>query len=196
VNPQSETAASVAASSVPMFPCAEEPAAGGLQAYCRSVATAARVAAAVAEASGETLDRFVARAFAGRVAADDTGSAIVQSDGLALAASRAWEPRTRAAASIHIALVAGFGTPAAAVDSLFVLKVAVPAAVPVDDTHAAVLIFVVVPIDSAAALRAGLTFAADGLVANGWVLDGGGAARFDCDDPERDTAQSPRPALR
>ena len=73
VNPRSETAASVAASDVPMFPSAEEPAVAGLQACCRSVASVARVAAAVAEAGGESSDRFVAHASAGRAAADDTG---------------------------------------------------------------------------------------------------------------------------
>jgi len=89
----------------------------------------------------------------------------------------AWGPRARAAVSIHIALVARVDTPAAALT----------------DIHAAVLveIFAVVPIDSAAALRDDSTFAA-----NGFVLDAGGAAQCsDCDDPERDTAQSPRSAL-
>jgi hypothetical protein len=115
----------------------------------------------------------------------------------------AWEPPARAAVSTHIVRAARVGTPAAAVDSLFAVKVAVPAAVPTDihaavpvDTHAAVLILVAVPVDTAADFGDDLTFAPDGWVANGWALDGGGAARFDCDGPERDTAQWPRSALR
>jgi len=56
--------------------------------------------------------------------------------------------------SIHIALVARVDTLAAVVD--------IPAAVPAD---------------SGAALRADLTFAADGLVANGWVPDGARVAQ-------------------
>jgi hypothetical protein len=180
VNRQSGTAASVAASSVPMFPSAEEPVAAGPQAEYRSAATVARVAAAVAAAGGERRDRFVAHAFAGLAAAGDTGLAIAPNDGLAPAVSTAWGPHSLAAAWVDI-------------------PAAVPADIPVAarvDTHAAVPaeIFAVAPTDSGVALRAGLTFAPDGLVANGWVLDGGGAESSDCDGPERDTAQSPRSA--
>ena len=207
MNPQSGTAASAGASSVPMFPCAEEHAAAGRQAYWRNGSTVARVAAAVVGAVGESLDRSPAHAFAGRAAADDTGSTIVQNDGLALAASMASEPGKRAAVSIHIALVARVDSPAATIDSLFVVKLAAPVAVPTDifavapiDIRAAVRIgtpAAAVPVDTAAGLRAGLTSAPDGSVANGWALDDGKAAQSSgCDGPERDPAQSPRSALR
>jgi hypothetical protein len=181
VSPQSGTAVSVAASSVPMFPCAEEPAAAGRQAYWRNDSTVARVAVAVAAGGGETLDRSPTHAFAGRAAADGTGSTIAQNDGLAPAASMAWGPRTHAAASIHIALGAQADIPAVALDILVVaMEVDIPAAV---------------RIDSAVALRAGLTFAPDDLVANGWALDDGkGEQSSGCDGPERETAPSPRSA--
>ena len=183
-----------------MFPCAEEPAAAGRQAYWRNGSTVARVAAAVAGVGGESLDRSPARAFAGRAAADDTGSATVQNDGLALAASMASEPRTRAVVSTHIALVARVDIHVARRGSLFVVvKLQVRVAAPTD-TFAAVradMPAAGVPVDSVAALRAGLAFAPDGLVANGWVLEDGGAAQsFGCDGSERQMAQSPRPALR
>jgi hypothetical protein len=145
------------------------------------------------------LDRSPAHAFAGRAAADDTGSATVQNDGLALAASMASGPRTRAAVSIHIALEVRVDIPAAVVDSLFAAELAVPVVVPTD-------IFAVVPIDippagvpveSAVALQTGLTFVPDGLVATGWDLDGGEAAQSsDYDGPEREMAPLPSPALR
>jgi hypothetical protein len=199
VNPQSGTAASVAASSVPMFPCAEEHAAADRQAYWRNGSTVARVAAAVAEAGGESLDRSPAHAFAGRAAADDTGSAIVQNDGLVLAVSMASELRTRAVVSIHIALVVRIDIHAATMGSLFVVvKLQVPAAAPTDIFAVAPIdIPVAVRIDIVAALRADPTFAPDGLVASGWALDDGGAAQSSaCDDPARDMAQSPGPALR
>ena len=120
------------------------------------------------------MDRFPAHAFAGQAAADDTGSAIVLNDGLALAASTAWKPRTHAVVSIDIAPAARVDTLAAAVD--------IPAAVPAD---------------SGAALRADLTFAPDGWAANGWALDGGEAAQSsDCDGFEQEMAPSPRSVLR
>ena len=150
------------------------------------------------------LDRFAALVFAGRVAADDTGLAIAQNGGLGLAASMAWEPRARPGVSIHIALVVWVDIRAAAMGSLFVVMLEVRAAVPVDtsalvriDTHAVVRVEVsAARIDSAAAIQAGLTFAPDGLVASGWALDGGEAAQCSDCDPERDSAQLPRPALR
>ncbi|MCU1272032.1 MAG: hypothetical protein JWN74_3326 [Acidobacteriaceae bacterium] len=188
-----------------MFPSVEEPAAAGSQACCRSVATVAPVAAAVAVASGESLDRFAARVFAGRGAADELGSAIVQNDGLALEANMASEPRALVAVSIHIALVARVDIPAATRDSLFVVKLQIPVAVPAGivavpiDIPAVVRVEIsaAVPTDSAAALRAGLTFAPGGLVASGWALDDGGAAQSSgCDGPEREMAPLPWPALR
>lgn len=187
MNPQSGTAASAGASSVPMFPCAEEHAAAARQAYWRNGSTVARVAAAVVGAGGESSDRSLAHAFAGRAAADDTGSTIVQNDGLALAASMASEPGKRAAVSIHIALVARVDIPAAVVDTLFAAELAVRIGTPA----------AAVPVDTASGLRAGLTSAPDGSVANGWALDDGKAAQSSgCDGPERDPAQSPRSALR
>ena len=115
------------------------------------------------------------------------------------------EPRALVVARIRIALVARVDIPAATRDSLFVVKRQIPVAVPADifaavpiDIPAVVRveISVVVPIDSVAALRAGLTFAPGGLVANGWALDGAGAAQSsDCDCSERHMAPLPRPAL-
>jgi hypothetical protein len=153
------------------------------------------------------LDRSPAHAFAGRAAADDTGSAIAQNDGLALAASMASGPRTRAAVSIHIALAVRVDIPAAVVDSLFAAELAVPVVVPTDIFAVVPIdIFAVVPIDippagvpveSAVALQTGLTFVPDGLVATGWDLDGGeGAQSSDYDGPEREMAPLPWPALR
>jgi hypothetical protein len=167
-----------------MFPCAEEPAAAGRQAYWRNGST-------VVGAGGESLDRSPAHAFAGRAAADGTGSTIAQNDGLAPAASMASEPRNRAAASIHIALAAQADIPAVVVDSLFaveldILVVAMELGIPA-----------AVSVDTAAALRDGLTVVPDGLVATGWALDGGEAAQSsDYDGPEREMAPLPRPALR
>ena len=191
-----------------MFPCAEEHAAAGRQAYWRNGSTVARVAAAVAAAAGETLDRFPAHAFAGRAAADGTGSTIAQNDGLALAASMALEPHSLVAGSTRIALAAQIDIPAAVVDSLFAVKLEVPAVVLVDiraaaaptDTLVAAVeldIPAAVSVDTAAALRDGLTFVPAGLVATGWALDGGEAAQSsDYDGPEREMAPLPSPALR
>jgi hypothetical protein len=103
----------------------------------------------------------------------------------------ALEPRTRAAVSIHIALAAQADIPAAAVDRLSAVELDILVVAMELDIPAGV------PVDSAVALLAGLIFAPDGLVANGWVLDDGGAAESSgCDGPEREMAPLPRPALR
>jgi len=164
VNPQSETAASVVGSSVPTFPCAEAPAAAGLQAYCRSAATVAQVAAAVAGASGESLDRSVVPAFAGRAAAADSDPAIGQNDGLVQAAGKV--------AGLHILAVMGL-------DSF------VPA---VRDSFSAVRF------DNGVVRRAGLVSARDGSAASGSAVGWGAARNDHYDDSERDTALSPRSA--
>jgi hypothetical protein len=164
VNPQSGTAAFAVASSVPMFPCVEAPAAAGLQAYCRSAATVARVAAAVVEASAESWDRSVVPAFAGRAAAGDSDPAIAQNDGLVQAAGKV--------AGLHIFAAMGRGS--------FVPTV-------MDSSSA-------VRFDNGVVRRADLVSVRYGSAASGSVVGWGAAWNDHYDDSERDTAPSPRSA--
>jgi hypothetical protein len=83
-----------------MFPCGEAPAAAGLGANYRNVASAARAAAAASAASGEMWDRFAARAVAGRAVVHDNDSAIDQNDGLAPAADMAVGRRSAAVVAV------------------------------------------------------------------------------------------------
>ena len=147
-----------------MFPSAEAPAAGGLQAYCRSAATVARVAAAVVGASGETSDRFEVPVFAGRAAAGDSDPAIAQNDGLVQAAGKV------AGLRIHVAMGRGSFVPA------------------VRDSFSAERF------DNGVVRRAGLVPVRDGWAASGSVVGWGAARNDHYGDSARDTAPSPRSA--
>lgn len=82
------TAAFVAASDAPRFPCDEALAAAVREAKCRSVASAARAAAAGSAASGGMLDRFAAPVAADLTALHDIGLTTGRNDGPAPAADR------------------------------------------------------------------------------------------------------------
>lgn len=87
-----------------MFPSAAGPVVDGREAKYRNAAIVAQAAAAVAEASGESWDRFVMRASADQAAAGDIDPATGQNGALVRAVSMAWEPL--AAGQADSALVA------------------------------------------------------------------------------------------
>jgi hypothetical protein len=147
-----------------MFPCAEAPAAAGLQAYCRSAATVARVAAAAVGASGETSDRFEVPVFAGPAAAGDSDLAIGQNDGLVQAVGKV--------AGLHIFAVMGRGSFVPAVRDSFSAE----------------------RFDNGVVRRAGLVSVRYGWAASGSVVGWGAARNDHYDDSARNTAPSPRSA--
>ncbi len=183
MNPRNGTVASAAGSGVPRFPYAEEPAAAGSEEECRSAASAARVAAAVAAANAEMSDRFEARVFVDRVAAGDNDRAIGRNDVPVPAADMAAAHRTL----VVVATVAAMGYSAAtAMDNSAAVQPGSSVAARVDCSVAA-------EVRSGVAREAGLIFV--GLAAFGDAVGPGGkdaAVRYG--GFAQDTAPPRRPA--